>query len=1172
VGPLISPGLEEKEMRRSRISVLLTVVLLVSLAAQGQRFLGTITGTVTDPSGAVVPDTEVRVTDVGTGLARTVRTDTQGVFTFPQLPLGSYQVTATKAGFKKYLKTDVTLHVADILRVPITLETGAVTELITVEANQIQVQTESGELSGLVTGQQVRELPLNGRNFVQLSQLMPGVSTAESFDTKNKGLLTGVDMSVSGSGATNNLWLVDGASNNDVGSNRTILVYPSVDSIAEFKVQRNSYGPEFGQAAGAQINIVTRQGSNAFHGDVYYFGRNDVFNARNYFLARTGEKDKIRRHDYGYTIGGPIIKDKVFFFWSEEWNKEKRGTTRTAFVPTAQEKAGNFTGTHANFVATSGACGPDTPVDPNTGNPFPGDIIPANQLSPAGLLYMQLYPDPNTPINPSTCVNWIASVNTPINWREESIRTDVNITKSSTLMLRYTQDTWKNAAPNAGEANGLWGDDPFPGVDSAWDQPGKQFVAKLTQTLGDTAVNSLQFSYSGNRIFVTRGGLDAGLNDQIDQAAPPIFGFDAKTTGDQIAHPTFWGAQGYQPLWNMAPWSNLQDLYALRDDFTKVMGQHSLKAGVLFGWNKKNEFIGGASSAEQSEFWGAADATTGNTVADFLLKDLPWGFDENRTQPDAHTRWKDLEFYVGDTWKVSRKVTLDLGLRYSILYEPYDAANAIGTFVPGLFNPGLGNDPCNGLLFPSTNPCTAQGFAGGTVTSNRAFRNTDYNAFAPRLGFAWDLLGNGKTVFRGGIGQFYQRERVSPYLPVAGNPPFSANISGSRTLDNNLADTQSACLDCSTSSGSPNAGIDLRSSLPNTWQWNATIEQELAKNTVLEVSYVGSRGIHLTSTWAANEVAPANRLAYVQADAAGDTDTQAALRPFPELATNANILMFGRTGNSIYHSLQSQVRGRFGRGSQFEASYTWSKLIDDGLLDSSDGGLSGGSIIDTSNPGLTRGPSALNRPHIFNASLVYLTPALGKTSGLVRNVFGDWEIATIVILSHGASITPHVGAVPGLQAGPSGTGFQNNQLLMRTPGEPCRNSGGPPEQWLNPNAFTLAGFDLGTIGTAHRGQCYGPGLTQTDLAIYKNWKVPFIKSGFTSEKLNIQFRAEMFNVFNKAQFRNLLLDYNANDAAFNTGDPLTATRIISSTPGAGFGSAQLARDPRQIQFGLKFSF
>jgi len=1161
---------------------------------QAQRFLGTITGTVTDSTGAVVPDVDVTVTDVGTGLSRTTKTDKDGVYSFSQLPLGTYKVAASRSGFKQYQKTDVVLHVADILRADIVLQPGGSEQQITVEADQEQVQTQSGELSGLVNGQQVRELPLNGRVFVQLTQLMPGVSSAESLQTDKKGLVAGVDMSVSGSGATNNLFLVDGASNNDVGSNRTILVYPSVDAIAEFKVQRNAYGAEFGQAAGAQINVVTRSGGNQFHGGAYYFGRNDAFDARNYFLARTGQKDKLRHHDYGYTIGGPIVPNKVFFFFSQEWNKIARGDTRTAFVPTVEEKAGNFSGTHANFLL---GCGPDTPTDPfNAGAPFPSDTIPAGSLSPAGLLYMQLYPDPNVPLSPGTCINWIASVTSPTSWREESIRGDVYLTKSTNLMVRYTQDSWVNGAPS--DFAHLWGDDPFPNVDSSWDQPGKQFVAKLTQTIGTSAVNSIQFSYAGNRINVTRGGLDPGLNDQIDQAAPPIFGFDGKTTGDQLAHPTFWGAAGYGALWNMAPWSNLQDLYALRDDYNTVIGKHTIKAGVLFGWNKKNEFIGGASSAEQSEFWGASGTTannwggaTGNPIADFLLKDVTWGFDENRTQPEAHTRWKDLEFYVADSWKMHPRFTLEYGIRYSLFFEPYDSANRIATFVPSLFDPALGADPCNGLMFAGSNPCADAGFLGGTTTSNRSFRDTDYNTIAPRLGFAWDIFGNAKTVFRGGLGQFFQRERVSPYLPPAGNPPFNANRSGIRTLDNDPANPGSACVDCSTSNGAPSSGITLGPQLPNTWQWNATIEQELWKNNLLEVSYVGSRGIHLTSSFAMNQVLPANRLAYIHAAAAGDIPGQAALRPFSELGTNGNIATFDRNGNSIYHSLQTQFRGRFGRGTQYQASYTWSRLIDDGLLDSSDGGLSAGSFVDVTDPGLSRGPSALHRPHIFNASLIYLTPLLADQNGFIKGVFGDWEVGTIIILSHGNAITPHTGSVPGIGGGPSGTGFNNNQLLNRVPGEPCRLEGGAPEQWLNPAAFTLNGFQLGAIGTAGRGQCYGPGISQTDFALYKNWSVPFYKSRWTSERMTIQFRAEVFNIFNKAQFRTLNLDYNASDACYNSGaftdlaGDLTpcasnanfktdaTTTAITTAAGAGnFGIATATRDPREIQFGLKFTF
>ncbi|MDP9267972.1 MAG: carboxypeptidase-like regulatory domain-containing protein [Acidobacteriota bacterium] len=1160
-------------MRRLWFAVLLVVTALFLVAPlQAQRFLGTITGTVTDSTGAVVPDVDITVTDVSTGLTRTTKTDKDGVYALSQLPLGTYKVAATRTGFKQYVKTDVVLHVADTLRTDIVLQPGAADQQITVEADQVQVQTESGDLSGLINGQQVRELPMNGRVFVQLTQLMPGVSSAEGLQTDKKGLVAGVDMSVSGSGATNNLFLVDGANNNDVGSNHTILIYPSVDSIAEFKVQRNNYGAEFGQAAGAQINVVTRSGGNQFHGGVYYFGRNDAFDARNYFLARTGAKDKLRQHDYGYTIGGPIVPNRAFFFFSQEWNKIQRGDARTAFVPSAAEKTGNFSGTHANFLA---GCGPDTPHDPATGLPFPGNQIPAGSLSPAGLLYLQLYPDPNTALS-STCINWIQSVTSPTFWREESIRGDVYLTKSINLMVRYTQDAWVNGAPS--DYAHLWGDDPFPNVDSKWDQPGKQYMAKLTQTIGASAVNSIQFSYAGNRINVTRGEQIPGLNDAIDQAAPPIFGFGGKTTGDQLAHPTFWGGGGYAPLWNMAPWTNLQDLYALRDDYNVVVGKHSLKFGALFAWNKKNEFIGGASSAEQSEFWGASGTTannwggaTGNSIGDFLLRGVTWGFDENRRQPEAHTRWHDLEFYAGDSWKIHPRFTLDLGLRYSILFEPFDSANQIGSFVPALYNPALGNSPCNGLMFPETNPCVAAGFPGGTITDTRSFRSTDMNTIAPRIGFAWDIFGNAKSVFRGGVGQFFQRERVAPYLPPAGNPPFNANINGLRTLDNDPANPMSACVSCSTSNGSPGSGITLGARLPNTWQWNATWEQEVWKNNILEVSYVGSRGIHLTSSYAANQVLPANRLAYIHAQAAGDTGLQASLRPFSALGTNGNILTFDRNGNSIYHSLQTQFRGRFGRGAQYQASYTWSRLIDDGLLDSSDGGLSAGSIIDITDPRLNRGPSALHRPHIFNASFIYLTPQLNDQNGFVKNVFGDWEMATIVILSHGSALTLHTGSVPGIGGGPSGTGFTNDQLLNRVPGEPCRATGGS-EQWLNPNAFTLNGFQLGTIGNASRGQCYGPGITQTDFALYKNWNIPFFKSKYTGERMTIQFRAEVFNLFNNVQFRSVSTDYAPPSAVYNTGNPATATSIVSSTPGAGFGVARNVRDPREIQFGLKISF
>jgi hypothetical protein len=552
---------------------------------------------------------------------------------------------------------------------------------------------------------------------------------------------------------------------------------------------------------------------------------------------------------------------------------------------------------------------------------------------------------------------------------------------------------------------------------------------------------------------------------------------------------------------------------------------------------------------------------------------MGWGFDELRTSPIGRTRWKDFEVYVADSWKVSRNFTLDLGVRYSILFEPYDDKNIISTFVPGLFDPALGSSPCNGVLFAETNPCPALGFAGGGVAKHRALRANDYNAFAPRLGFAWNLMP--KSVLRGGVGQFFQRERVAPYLFATSNPPFNATLSGVRLLDSNTF-----CDGCSASVGSPTASLETDAKLPNSWQWNLAWEQELFPNSTLEVAYVGNRGIHLTSTSILNQVQAPNRAAYAQAVLnEASEDEQAALRPFPELNNNSNIGIFARTGNSIYHSLQSQFRTRWGRGSQFQASYTWSRLIEDALLNNSDGGLSFETSSDPTNPKIDRGASSIHRPHVFNASLVLLTPELTNTNGFVKNVFGDWEVANIVVLNHGAPVMVRTGNLPGVQ-GLSGTGFPDNNRPNRVPGVSCHVSGGPREAFINPDAFTVVGMNLGDFGDAGRSPCYGPGNANVDLAFYKNWKVPFFKSRFTSETMGIQFRLEIFNLFNHANFKGPF-DNGAPD--FNTTidpnlDPTTdivnGTIVNNSgfTNSGRFGLSTTARDPRQIQYALKFIF
>ena len=419
----------------------------------------------------------------GTGLTRTVTTNQQGEYVAPELPSGTYTISVKApgvkaSGFKEASSTDILLHVSSTQVLNLRLQLGSITEKVMVNANAVQVQTDSAALGEVVNGEQVQELPLNGRNFVALTLLQPGVSPAEGFDIKYKGLLSGVDLSVNGNATTSNLFLMDGANNNDVGSNRSILSYPSIEAISEFKMLRNSYGAEYGQASGAVINIVTRSGSNQCHGDVLYFGRNDALNAYEYFAASTEQqaktqgtvlpnngKDVLRRNDFGYSLGGPMKKDKLFFFLSQEWNIERRGQTRQSCVPTAAERAGNFTTTTCGEPQPSGLVAGGLA---NANTPY---IM--NSISPAGSLIAAELPLPNLSTPLAGGANRSQSVTTPIDWSQFNVRLDYNINHSQTLMFRFTRDNWTNNSPNGNSTLVLWGDDPYPVLESNWAQPSK---------------------------------------------------------------------------------------------------------------------------------------------------------------------------------------------------------------------------------------------------------------------------------------------------------------------------------------------------------------------------------------------------------------------------------------------------------------------------------------------------------------------------------------------------------------------------------------------------------------------------------------------------------------------------------------------------------------------------
>jgi hypothetical protein len=985
-------------------------------------------------------------------------------------------------------------------------------------------------------------------------------------------LFGSVDISFNGSPAVNNQWTVDGAGNNDIGSQRTILIYPSIDGIEEFKIQRNSYGPEYGGASGAQINIITKGGANQYHGDLYYFGRNDLLNAKNYFLQSgctvpsdtSCKKQLLRRNDFGYTVGGPIKKDKVFFFWSEEWNRERRGRVHHHCVPTAAERGGDF---------RTPSCGP-VPVDPATGGAFPTPgVIPAARVSPGGQAYIATIALPNLSKPNASGDNWVDQVRIPVDWREENIRGDWNITKKTSLMLRFTQDAWLNSL-HADEAAGLWGDSDYPALSDTWNQPGKMSVAKITTTISNTAVNDFQFSWSGNRIYISQAGDNPKLNSAINAGMPRLFPFTDKSHGTNVPEPTFWAGTTPSGLLGIqGPWVNRQDLFVWKDDFSKVSGKHTFKAGFLYSRNAKDETVGDEGGGLWGDTpvdyngpgwtapdpkvcgrgggWGPCRTDTGNFYADRLLRGETFGYDEVQRNSTALVRWRDYEFYGGDTFKVSRRVTLNYGARWSLIRAPYLDDNKYAGFSPAVYAAETSlaaNDSCRGMILAkgATNSCAAIGSsATAPVFENRSLIHNNNHMIMPRFGIAWDVFGTGRFAIRAGVGQFESRDRLLAISMRSNNPPFGVGTGAVRTLDGpaggftqdvtiinpTLSDGKTPnplhagnAAICSTQGcafdavlgGIPHQGVDPSSKQATSWQWNLTAETALWKNSKLEVGWVANRGIHLQNAVDANQIPLANRLQAAQLAVTGGKT--GSLHPYPFTpGGSTQITMWSHTGDSIYHSLQAMFSNKFQNNSMLQVAYTWSKNLGDTTF----GYVNAQTVFaDNTNHRANRGPVDFDRRHVLSATLIYNLPALTNKNAVLRHVAGGWESNSIVNYASGNAIT--VQGSNGLgDASGTGTNGTFTGRPLRVFSQPCHVSD-DRAQWLNPKAFTWDGYRLATFGNTGPGQCAGPPVADVDFAIVKNWKM--------TERLKLQLRLEMFNVFNHPQFR-----FNGQNLGFNVG-------------------------------------
>jgi hypothetical protein len=1227
--------------------VVLALILCAAFTTRAQNITASVRGTVTDAQGAALAGADVTITNADTGYQRSQKTAPDGSYGFPSLPIGRYTLSVTKEGFKAFEVKDVVLHVDDSLTQDAQLTVGAKTETIEVVASTTQVELTNADLSGTISGRQITELPLNGRSFAQLMTLVPGVAQDNGFAYNQKGLTGGADLSISGGASNANTFLVDGANNVDVGSGRTLLVYPSIDSIEEFKVERNSYGAQFGGNSGGQVTLVTKSGTNEFHGSAYYFGRNDVLNANNTNLKANNPgapTPKLRRNDFGYTVGGPVKKDKIFFFWSQEWNRQITGRVNSGRVPTPLERTGDFSDQANDAKSNSfNSAGAQTTVGclPVAGLSDPGngaggaftaspnniaaqtgagfvDVIPGSRMSAAGDGVLNTYLLPTLPrltngvLTPGYgCgTNFSKAFNQANNFREESIRGDVNLTKSLKLMLRYLQDNNTFGPPATGSSG--WGADSGTSLLSeTWSQPSRIAVARLSKIIGSSAVNDFQFSFSDNRILIapTDQAAATALSSLFPQFMP------AGNKGFTPANgPGTWINAGNLPnVWNFGPWANAENLYTFQDDFSKVIGRHTLRLGVLYSRNEKNQdlfdtengvlngavgFDGckGTDSKQPLFCQGLPASRTGYGTSDLFLSGMAFGWGEQGNFFSNLGRWENLEWYVHDDLKFNSRLTFNLGMRYSYLPNPYAANDKYTVFNQAAFDKSLGNATCNGLYYSPgllANPCPPG--TGGLPGPNRGLRNNYDRGFAPRLGVAWDPTGSGKWSIRAGFGQFYNRDDITLTDGLGGaNPPFVANF---RSVDGNgrFLDNTNQLPACTpncfgTGLGNASVGSELAARQPYTLQWNTTVQHELWKDTRLEVGYVASRTKNAQSKYDANAINPADRLAFAQSNGSLNS-----LKPF-NVINSGNIAVYGYHGSASYDSLQAAFDTRFRRDLSFAMVYTYSKTISDVALRSNNG--NGNLLLDPFNLGAMNGLATIDRPHIFAANLIYNTPALHNLNRYAQHGLGDWQLSAIVNVSSGTPYTPVINSfnIPGSNVSDlSGIGLGDGAYRPDiVAGQSCRNANFKNFQWVNPNRYTLNGFKLGTIGTSPVGDCFGPGVSRADFSVAKNFRI--------TERIKMQFRMDAFNLFNHPQYNNpnngntngyVSIGFGANNC-IPTVDPkcpagsapafldstgaltknlASAVSVVNSAPSSQVGTvnADSQRD-RQWQYSLRFTF